>query len=553
MKNILFKVAGILSATTLLATGCIKEYVPEGSTQTAAQVAANDDALSAMVNGVSVSMMASGTAGYYSTYGWHTDFGIGAIQLMTEYMLDDMVTMGSNPYYNRFYQSVLGSGMDTRYAYPAYYWDCYYQWIKAANDIINLIDPATATDITRGYLGQAYAYRASFYLDLARLYEPRENKYTDISAVKGLTVPIVTEKTTEQDAKNNPRVTHDVLYKFILDDLDLAEQYLDGTSYDYTTPNATLVDGLRARAYLEMGSFGDAGAYEKAYEAAKKVMDNADYAPLTQAQWEDPSTGFNDGGSNKAWIWGLTCSDQIAGNITCHMAHICNEGAWGYAPLAQIGINKSLYERIPDTDWRKHSWLDPKFMDYYQYKFADSDQTAFLNGTGSYSENDPAKPYESIKFRPAQGNTTNYTVGNSGDLVLMRVEEMYFIAAEALANMNRIGEAQQVLNSLIQTRNSSYDCSSFGTLKSFLDEMLFQKKIEFWGEGILMYDYKRLNESITRGYDGTNEAPVYAYNSTGRSPLWTIVITRSECQNNNGIPQSLNNPDPTQKLTLWSK
>ena len=64
MKNILFKVAGILSATTLLATGCIKEYVPEGSTQTAAQVAANDDALSAMVNGVGVSMMASGTAGY---------------------------------------------------------------------------------------------------------------------------------------------------------------------------------------------------------------------------------------------------------------------------------------------------------------------------------------------------------------------------------------------------------------------------------------------------------------------------------------------------------
>ena len=548
MNRILLKAAGLLTLSAVLATGCIKEYLPEGGTQTAAQVAANDDALSAMVNGISVSMMSTNTAGYYDNYGWHTDFGIPAIHLMTEYMLDDMVTMGANPYYNRFFQSVEGTGMDTRYAYPAYYWDCYYQWIKAANDIINLIDPETANEIATGYLGQAYAFRAYFYLDLARLYEPRENNYTDISAVKGLTVPIVTEKTTEEDAKNNPRVTHDVLYKFILDDLDNAEKYLEGTSYDYTTPTIDLVNGIRARAYLEMGSFGDAGAYEKALEYAKKVIDSGNYSPLTQSQWEDPMNGFNNGAANKSWIWGLTCSDQILGNIMAFTAHICNEGSWGYAPLAQIGINRAMYERIPDTDFRKHSWLDPKFRDFYNYKFA-GDAEAFLGGKSPFRFK--ALPYESIKFRPAQGNTTNFSVGNTADHVMMRIEEMYFIAAEALANLKRLGEAQEMLNSLIKTRNPGYDCSSYGSLKTFLSEMLFQKKIEFWGEGILMFDYKRLNEGITRGYPGTNEAPAFAYNSTGRSPLWTIVITRSECQNNNGIPQSMNNPDPTQKLPLW--
>ena len=113
-----------------------------------------------------------------------------------------------------------------------------------ANDIISLVDPQTATDEAVQLLGQAYAYRAMFYLDLARLYEPKANGYTDISSIQGLTVPIVTEATTEHQAKNNPRATREVLYDFILSDLAMAQAYLSPSANTYTLPTVAAVYGL---------------------------------------------------------------------------------------------------------------------------------------------------------------------------------------------------------------------------------------------------------------------------------------------------------------------
>ena len=82
--------------------------------------------------------------------------------------------------------------------------------------------------------------------------------------------------------------------------------------------------------------------------------------------------------------------------------------------------------------------------------------------------------------------------------------------------------------------------------------MLFQKRVEFWGEGVLFFDYKRLGVGITRGYVGTNESAIYALNSEGRSPQWNIVVTNGEFQYNSAIGTSTNNPDPSGLLTLWT-
>ena len=335
MKNSAIKTISVLSALLVLATGCIKETFPQGSTQTAAQVAKSDGALDAMINAIPVSMMGTNELGYYSSYGVHWDYGIGAIHMATEFMLEDMATLGDNPYYNRYYAWAYNQSQGDRYIYCAYFWDAYYTWIKAANDIINVVNPEDMNDTAKKYLGQALAYRANFYLDLARLFEPLEPGTTypgyDISKVKGLTVPIVDENTTEELGKNNPRVSHDKMYEFILSDLDRAAEYLKDVKTDYSHPSINLVNGLYARAYLEMGAAGAAGAYEKAALYAQKVIDESGKTPLTQAQWEDPKTGFNSGSSNNSWIWGLTLSTENQGNILTWAAHICSEGAWGSA------------------------------------------------------------------------------------------------------------------------------------------------------------------------------------------------------------------------------
>ena len=92
-------------------------------------------------------------------------------------------------------------------------------------------------------------YRAMFYLDMARLYEFKENGYTEVSDnVLGLTVPIVTEETTEEQSMNNPRAPREKMYAFILDDLSKAEEYLEGQTVSLTRPSVPAVNGLYARA-----------------------------------------------------------------------------------------------------------------------------------------------------------------------------------------------------------------------------------------------------------------------------------------------------------------
>ncbi len=576
MKNIIIKSFAMLSVV-LIAAGCIKETFPTGGTITTEQQLASPNALQYMVNGIPAAMMASGTAGYASQYGYHADFGIAGIHMMTESMLEDFTVSGDLGYFwfGAFFQNV---SMGADYIYNAYFWDCYYAWIKLANDIILLAGEIDAdTDKTiRSAVGQAYSYRAMFYLDLARLYEPKQNKLAPVpEEVLGLTVPIVKEDITEEVAKKNPRATREAMYEFIFSDLAKAVEYLDASVNTYNIPTVGAVYGLYARAYQELGGtyheLGDEAKsdanYLKAAEYARKAIETSGKTPLTQAQWLDPKSGFNDGSANNAWMWGLTLSVENASNIITCVAHLAPEAIWGYSVLSLPSISKALYDRIEVTDFRRKAWLDPDYTwnPYHEnyspangYQFAGMDDALSgyeqwgITNAYQYFMNFTA-PYVNIKFRPASGQCVEYTEGNVADRVLMRVEEMYFIEIEAALRTKGVGEAQKLLNDFMRTyRYRTYDCSYAASEVSFIQEMLLQKRIEFWGEGVMFYDYKRLNQSITRGYSGTNFPAVARFNTEERSPQWNIVITRGEVQANPAL-DGLNNPDPTEKLVPWAE
>ena len=100
-------------------------------------------------------------------------------------------------------------------------------------------------------------------------------------------------------------------------------------------------------------------------------------------------------------------------------------------------------------------------------------------------------------------------------------------------------------------RDKTYNRIQAGAdFATFKKELLLQKRIEFWGEGILIYDYKRLDEGIDR--TASNHATVFKLKTEGRSPQWNIVITRVEFQSNTAINESCNNPDPSDKIELQS-
>ena len=548
MKKITNKILALLVAP-ILAAGCIEETTPESNILLPEQLD-----VEGMSRSFAVAMMMPDKCGFLSSYGSQADFGVPAMHIMTDAMLEDIAIQGSNPGYFQFYPWAYNLGMDDQSWPTGYFWEHYYAYIKIANDLINAIDVNGENfNQEKQYLGYAYAYRAMYYLDLARMYEPKENNYTVISDnIKGLTVPIVTEFTTQKELENNPRLSREEVYSFILSDLQKAEKYLNVADKGFSNPTLAAVYGLYARAYIEQGYWDDENSEDALADAAyyaREAIKASGKTPLTEAQWTDPVTGFNDGDSNNSWIWGLTVAKENLINLISFTAHMSCEALWGYAAYTFPGINKALYDKMHKNDFRKKSFLSPDQNEWRSGKYRFAASGDWLEYFFYYN----AMPYTAIKFRPASGECVDYNIGNAADHPLMRVEEMYFIEMEAMAALGKVDEAKKLLNDFMKYRvtDGSYDCSLIAyDFETFTDEMLLQKRAEFWGEGIVFYDYKRLDEGITRSYTDTNHPDIWAFNTEGRSPQWNFVINRGEFQSNIGIDESTNNPDPSGLLTV---
>ena len=121
-------------------------------------------------------------------------------------------------------------------------------WIKSCNTVISLAGENPEADKVAG-AGIAYAMRAMFYMDIARMF----GMSTYARDKSSITVPIIKENTTLTDITDNPRATNEEMWAFILSDLDKAETYLaDYKRSDVYTPDLSVVYGLKARAYLTM-------------------------------------------------------------------------------------------------------------------------------------------------------------------------------------------------------------------------------------------------------------------------------------------------------------
>ena len=514
------------------AASCIQEAFPEGGT------IVEQPTIEELLNGLPADLTAAGVSGFYGNTGFHVDFGIPSIHIMTECMLEDLVILGETNYfqYNNYAMNLV---MGETGSYSSYFWLVYYQGIRSANEIIARLDYDTEDPKEKYWLAQALTYRAMFYLDLARLYEPKQNNYVPVKdELLGLTVPKVTEFVDSQKATDNPRVKREEMYEFILQDLTDAELLMSdaqaaGMPQSVTRPSIYAIYGLYARTYIELGE------WEEVIRFAGKVIPA--FTPLNEVQWHDPSTGFNKASSNSAWVWGLPLDSSMTNNLFNFTAMMSIEAQFSYAQYTCPGISALLYSKISDSDFRKSTWY--KHGNGLNYNFAgtldDAQRTKYY-----------ALDYQSLKFRPAQGNCTDYSVGVAADHPLMRVEEMYFLKMEAVAATD-VPQAAKLLEDFMNTyrfRDGSYVCNATD-YDSFIEEMMVQKRVEFWGEGVLIYDYKRLDRGITRDYIGSvaSNFPAdesrYLLNTTGRSPQWNICIPLSEMQTNLGL--GLNNPDPT--------
>ena len=94
------------------------------------------------------------------------------------------------------------------------------------------------------------------------------------------------------------------------------------------------------------------------------------------------------------------------------------------------------------------------------------------------------------------------------DHIFMRAAEMQLIMAECQARLSNEGQAKELLNELMKTRQPDYDCSGKSGLQlgkvttdktgSLLEEIILQRRIELWGEYGRIYDIKRLRQGFER-------------------------------------------------------
>lgn len=522
----------MVAVSVLALTGCIDETFPEGSSATTEQIGSSATALEASLNGIP-SQMAQG----YLVYGsqvHETDMGYPQFMIAQSEMLGDMYPLGSDvgydwyAPYNTFDTSV---GDNSYFAYLP--WFTLYMFIKSANDIIGAvdIDDEGLLPSIKGAAGVAYACRAFDYYMLMVLFEPVDNIYTDCSGVLGLTVPIVTEETTGEIAKDNPRVSHDAMVEFILSDLDVAERLLaDYTPSSRLFPDLSVVYGLKAKVYLWDEQYAMAAEY------ARKAIDAFGGTPVTQAQWEDVNTGFNT--ANQAWMWYINYAAENMGNLANFTGWMSAEANWGYSSLTLPSIDRSLYDKIAGTDFRKHTFLDPQKYGYYDYQT--SRDAGFINDSPAYL---------SLKFRCRNGDWQTYSIGGAVDVPVMRVEEMYLIEAEALAVSQGVAAGTARLNTFMQNyRQPDYNCT-LTDLREFQLEVLTQMRIEFWGEGNAFPTAKRLKPNVVQNYEGTNApSDIFKINCYEIKPIWNLVIPISEVQANVALV-GYNNPNPTATVT----
>lgn len=390
------------------------------------------------------------------TYYTYRAPGWSSMQLTSDAMGSDVVVNTRYGYRNMYAMTAIYGKTDY---VGNLSWELGYQTINNANGVIANIDNAigATADINR-IKGQAYALRGYIYSHFASLYSFAIDK--DSSAV---CVPIYTEPTDENTAlTGKPAASINEVYTQALSDLETALTLIP-ENYSRTAKwkiDRQVVLGLLARTALY------ARQWQKAKDYSDQLLALNSYL-MTQSEWE---SGFNSV-DNKEWIWGHPqTADQSNSSYHFHFLDTTTDGIYYFS----FNVDPYFYEKYDDGDYRKAQifWDLPPGSNK-------------ATSTELYMRN------RKFRIRSFEGED------GVGDLVLMRVAEIYLINAEARARLNDLSGAVARLNTLRSARGA-VSASASETQQQLIDDILLERRRELWGEGFSLVDIIRNQQSVVR-------------------------------------------------------
>ena len=329
-----------------------------------------------------------------------------------------------------------------------------------------------------------------------KMYEEFEKGNSNINAIL--------DKMNEEEQNHITEILAD---DYELDDIEKAIDLLGSISNKVQTHISHIdyyvANGIKARICLTQHDY--AGAATAAAEALKKPsLKVATIAEL----------GGNNSVKTADVLWGMEIIADQSSGFASFFSHMDADAPGMYASKARQCISTGLYKLISDTDERKTAWFRGAIP-------SDEEKTA-----SSYTS------YCQIKFKMA-----DYTT-RTGDYLLMRAEEMILIKAEAECHQKEYGAARTTIKTLGNARDSkfeerlaartdanTYNSDTNAPLETLMDEILFQRRVELWGEVGRIFDMQRLGLGYNRNYEGSNHTEkVTTKNTNAASPLFFTII-----------------------------
>lgn len=414
----------------------------------------------------------------------HCDIGYGGVMIGLDCMTEDMNVVQSG--YNWFNSWCNYSNRHAELTYSnVYMWLLMYSTIDGCNKII--AGRQADSDDSRLLLAQAHALRSWAYWNLIQAYAP--NYFYEPQAQGVIILPEGSDR-----IGTYPASTVSDVYAKIISDVNTAIDYLQASALEPAHINVaaakryvnlSVAYGLRARYNLTMHRYGEAAA-----DAALAIETSA-ARPLQPAPASYP--GFNDAKLGN-WMWAvdITADDPTAySEVVNFSSHIGSIYANGYCSVgAGKGCGKAL-----------HDYLESHPGDVRRMWFTDAEGRAANLSPMQQNVVDVAYsqchlPYLNVKFDNDQGKVMGGRT--AADVPLMRVEEMYLIQAEGLAMSGNVSGGRRVLQDLISTyRNPDYICTA-ADAESLQKEIVWQRRAEFWGEGLAFFDKLRLHLDMDR-------------------------------------------------------
>lgn len=404
----------------------------------------------------------------YSAYYDHQSRGIASMNGFLDLLGDDLVNT-VNGYMTQYYR-----WQDHRSPtgfLPEVLWDYYYTIIERANRVIELagtVDGASEVQINT-WLGEAHTIRAWAYHHLVQLFGKRFVK-GEANSNPGVLLRL----TNNFDPA--PRSTVAEVYAQINDDISKGVDYIS-KGLDLRVKNRirpAIAWGIRARIALTQDEWGAAAQF------ADSAIAKSDASLQSGKQLLD---GFNSISASE-WMWGYT---QNAGQSFGYASFWANYAYNydGYPYFSNFAINRTLLDKCGPNDVRWKWFICVDKGDWFP-----SDAKALHFGGRGLLDGLPAweiTGYQ-IKFYVADPSTS------MGDQVAMRLGEMYYIKAEALARSGDETGAKEALVTVMETRDPDYSDATVASLTGdgLIEEIMRNRRVDLYREGFRFYDLKRL-------------------------------------------------------------